>query len=494
MIKIDPEIFSHKQESGFYLFFKYFWSFLEPSTKLADNWHIKYLCDELQKVGARVIERQPFEYNLIINISPGETKTSIATIFFPVWLWINDASIRALTGSYSKDLALEPADKSRDLIKTEEFQSIFGDVFHLRKDLDAKSKYGTNKNGRRNAVSVGSTVTGKHAHVIIVDDPLSADQAKSDAIRETANNWMTKTLPTRKVDIDLVPTILIMQRLHEDDCTAKCAKIWKKNGKLKHIRLPADDRYEISPPELVENYTFDTDRKVMNPIRKPTRIINELENELTTTEAAGQLGQDPKPDQGNKLKKPWFKQRFTLDELPEDISWYSTTDGAYTKKTTNSATGVLVWTGYKGKLYLRAFRKFFLEFPELCEELPAFVKLNGVDQTGLNYVEPKAVGKSLVQTLRKAGGMNIVEDELPVGVTQQQGKEMRVDNITPFARSGNIFLLDGVDWSEFISELAVFPNGSHDDLVDVFVMACEKVAAPRRVALDKWLNWQNEGD
>lgn len=487
MYKIDPIIFSHNQTAGFYLFFKWFWSALEPTTELADNWHVRYLCDEMQKIGARVINREPLEENLIINISPGETKSSISTVFFPVWCWINDPSLRIITASYSKDLANGHSQKSRDLIKSEAFQKIFSDKFTLRKDMDAKSYYGNDKGGQRITASVGSTITGKHAHIIIVDDPLNQVQAKSDTERENANSWMTGALSTRKVEQDLTPTILIMQRLHEEDCTATMASAWSKAGTLKHIRLPADDRYPISPPELIEKYTDDSGRKVMNPIRKPARIIDRMEQEMTTADASGQLGQDPKPAEGNRLKKSWFSQRFELEEHP-DLVWNSVVDGAYTKKTSNSATGVLVWAAKDGKLFLRNYRKFFLEFPELCDQYPSFVRTNGVNRQGSNYVEPKAVGKSLVQTLRKKGNINIEEDKLPEGVTQQQGKEMRVDNITPFVRSGNVFLCEGVDWKEFIDECAVFPNGSHDDLVDCLCMAAEKVMTPRKVDLGKWLN------
>lgn len=151
---------------SYYEFFIEFWHCIE-SEKLADNWHIKYLCDELQDIAERVIRREPLKHNLIINISPGETKSSISTIFFPVWVWLKDPSLRIITASYSKDLATEHSVKSRDLIRSDQFQAVFGDLFQVRKDIDGKTNYANNKGGQRQIASVGSTITGKHAHLLI---------------------------------------------------------------------------------------------------------------------------------------------------------------------------------------------------------------------------------------------------------------------------------------------------------------------------------------
>lgn len=315
------------------------------------------------------------------------------------------------------------------------------------------------------------------------DDPISKDEAKSEVKRETARDWMGKTLSSRKVDAMLTPTILIMQRLHEEDPTASQSKAWGNNNQLKWIRLPADDRYKINPPELSENYTRSGNMNVMNPFRKPEKIIKSFEYEMTATEAAGQLGQDPRPAEGNKLKKGWFEQRFNLWELERlastrghKIKWNAVLDGAYTKKTSNSATGTLVYTIYEGKIYLRDFRKWHLEFPELIDEISKFYPPYFDQMSSTLFVEPKATGKSIVQTIRKIGGINIVEDKPPDAT--QKGKELRVDNITPFIRAMNVFLCDSVDWTVFIEECTVFPNGKHDDLVDCLVMATEKINTP----------------
>jgi hypothetical protein len=71
---------------SFYAFLKFFWP--EVSSEVfKDNWHIRYLCDELQSVALRVSQGLPKTYDLIINIPPGTTKTVICSIMFPAWCW-----------------------------------------------------------------------------------------------------------------------------------------------------------------------------------------------------------------------------------------------------------------------------------------------------------------------------------------------------------------------------------------------------------------------
>jgi len=465
---------------SFHRFFKTFWPILHQGTELKENWHIGYLCDELQAMGEAVIAGEEYDHNLIVNISPGETKSTISTIMFPAWLWCRDPSLRILTVSYSQSLAIEHSTASRDIIESDLYRLLFPYV-EIRRDMSAKTTYGNTAGGRRIVASTGSTVTGKHAHIIIVDDPINVEQAMSEAERETANRYLSTTLPSRKVDLNTAPTILIMQRLHEEDPTAEMAKIWEAQGKLKHIKLPADDRYDILPLHIKSKYTKQGDRLIMNPERRGWETLQKIEK-INRQMYAGQFGQNPAPAEGNKLKKAWFEQRITLaeleslaDEQGDPLRWYATVDGAYTKEKKNSATGVVVFTIFNDRLYLRDYAEYWLEFPELVDTLPAFVKDAGVGYDGLIYVEPKAIGKSLVQTLRAAGGLNIIEDELPQGVTRQAGKELRVDNIANFVKGGNVVLIEGADWEPFIQTLAVFPAGAHDDLVDCFVMACEKV-------------------
>jgi len=204
---------------------------------------MEYLCNELQKVAQLVIDRKPKDYDVIINIPPGTSKSTIVTVMLPAWCWIKDPSIRSLTASYSSSLSTDHAVKSRDIIKSDKFTQYFPYI-EIKKDQDNKTHYKNTEGGERYATSVTGSITGFHAHLLIVDDPLNPKEASSEVERERANNFMDVTLSTRKVSKSVTPTILVMQRLHEADCTGNWLD--KKGKDLKHICLPGELSNDVS--------------------------------------------------------------------------------------------------------------------------------------------------------------------------------------------------------------------------------------------------------
>lgn len=213
-ILVDDSVLDKVQalmcKKRFYNFVETFWSVIIPEEPVF-NWHIKYLCDELQELAYYIVNRLPKPYDLIINIPPGTTKSTIATIMFPAWLWTQDARLRIISSSYSSDVSLDQSQKSKDIITSEKYLKLFPDV-RIRRDKSGKGFYGNTAGGDRYVTSTGSAVTGKHAHVIINDDPQNPKQAESEPLRLQATDF-TKTLSTRKVNKKNTPTITIMQRL-----------------------------------------------------------------------------------------------------------------------------------------------------------------------------------------------------------------------------------------------------------------------------------------
>ena len=122
-----------------YHFLQYFWDLVSPH-KFEHNWHIQYLCEELEQVAERVALKQPKEYDLIINIPPGSTKTITCSIMFPAWCWTKWHWMRFITASYSSSLALESAEYCRDLIKSALFQQMYPEI-GIKDDKDIKSNY-----------------------------------------------------------------------------------------------------------------------------------------------------------------------------------------------------------------------------------------------------------------------------------------------------------------------------------------------------------------
>lgn len=120
-------------------FLEYFWDIASAHT-FHPNWHIEYLCGELEKVATRVGERRAREYDLIINVPPGTTKTITCSIMFPVWCWTRWPWMRFICASYSNTLSLESAEYCRDLIRSSKFREMYPDL-DIRDDKNVKSNF-----------------------------------------------------------------------------------------------------------------------------------------------------------------------------------------------------------------------------------------------------------------------------------------------------------------------------------------------------------------
>lgn len=428
------------------------------------NWHIPYLCKELQDLSVYIVNRQKKPYDLIINIPPGTTKSTIVTIMFPAWLWTQDATIRTITNSYSADLSIEHAVKSRDIITSDKYRMLFPNII-LRSDKSAKSSYENTVTGARYTTSTGGTITGKHGHLIINDDPLNPSQAASDADRETANEH-TKTLASRKVDKANTPTITIMQRLHEMDVTGYLLS--KKSEKIRHICLPAELSDNVKPAELRGRYV----NGLLDPVRLSREVLDEQKIDLGSRGYAGQYEQRPVADGGNIIKKGWFQHihRVDFERLRRNEPIIFWLDTAFTEKQENDPTGIIGTCGIGNNMYIVCAKKVYKEFPELIRFIPSFAKANGYTAHSTIRIEPKANGKSVVQSLKKNIGLNITEIK---SALVAEDKTTRLNYASPCVECGRVYLVIG-EWNEeFVDEVCGFPAKAHDEYVDLISYSCD---------------------
>ena len=443
------ELKAEKCRRNFFYFLQEFWDTIIPEEPIY-NWHIPFLCEEVQKVVEKVIRREEKDYDLIINISPGETKSTLITVMLPVWAWILDPSIRTLTASYSASLSTDHSVKSRDIIRSDKFKSYFPDI-KLKKDQDGKTHYKNTEGGERFATSVTGSITGFHAHLLIVDDPLSPKEAASDAEREKANAFMDTTLSTRKVNKSVTPTILVMQRLHQEDCTGN----WlSKDKRIKHICLPGEISKDVKPIELKEMYVDG----LMNPGRLTHNDLKELKTNLGSYGYAGQIMQTPSPLEGAIWQK-WFIP-VPDSEFPKQLTKLGTDwDLAYTEKQTNSACAFVTAGMYDSKMYIDAIGWDWMEFPALMSYMKA--------RQAPHYIEAKASGKSAKQTLTNQG-IPAIEVKVDGG-----DKVARAMLSTPFAEAGMILvrqsILDKL-YNDDKQGILLFPN-TGDDLADALAQS-----------------------
>lgn len=454
------KIESEACKESLFEFVKSFWSEIIPEEPVY-NWHIPYLCEELQIISEWIFNRQKKEYDLIINIPPGTTKSTIITIMFPAWLWAVDPTIRVISNSYAADLALDHSVKSRDIITSEKYIRLFPET-RIRPDKSAKGAYENTSKGARYSTSTGSAITGKHAHIIINDDPLNPKQASSDADRKQAIEH-TKTLSSRKVNKKNTPTITIMQRLHEQDVTGYLLS--KKGDTIKHICLPAELSDSVKPVDLKQRYIDD----LLDPIRLDSEVLKEAKKDLGSYGYANQFEQETAPPEGGIFKKDWFPIIQWKPEY-ESLIWNFAVDTAYTEKLDNDESAFIAYAHHKNDLIIRHVNECWLELPELVKHSISYSSLHGFSRNSRMYVEPKASGKSLVQTLGTDHAFNAVEDKTPL-----KDKVARAQGASPPCEAKRVKLIEG-NWNkDFLDRLTAFPNNKHKGLVDCLSIAVDKM-------------------
>lgn len=182
------------------------WPLLEPNGRpFVPNIASSAVIEHLQAVADGKITR------LAIAVEPGIGKSTIASIAYPAWMWTRQPAHRFACASHAHDLAVTLSRRTRRLIESQWYTNLFGIV--LRTDQNRADDFENTASGRRLAVGVGGALLGQRADTAIVDDSLSAADARSKATRDGTNEWYSNTLTTRLDDPDRAAQIVIQQRL-----------------------------------------------------------------------------------------------------------------------------------------------------------------------------------------------------------------------------------------------------------------------------------------
>lgn len=445
---------------------------MHNGAKPQSNWHIEVIADVMQQQIERVANGIEKEKDTIINIPPRSLKSFVCSVCAVAWAWVNYPSTNFICVSYSAELAIELSVLTRDLIQSEWYIESFPDI-KLRRGDNAKKKFQNTYGGKRFATSTTGAATGKGADIIVFDDVMNVEIATSDALRATALRTINTTFSSRFDNAKIGANFFIEQRLHEEDATGTALKDAPQD--YDHYSFPATSDGFIHP-EKYEKYYKEVEGesvKYLFPERFSKKVLDRLARKQGDYAYAGQYLQRPAPLEGGIIKKDWFNIVGLSDfqSVSKGVTWNFFLDTAYTTKSTNDPTAIICAGTKQNKLFVKKVSVFRLELPELLETIKSYVRDNGYSTRSRIYIEPKASGKSIVQTLRRQTGLNVLESKAP-----DVDKVTRAFAITPHIQNGRVYLCDGGGWvNGFLDECATFPNGKHDDQVDVLVMACDKL-------------------
>jgi hypothetical protein len=180
---------------------------LNPSTTFDWNWHIEVTAAKLQHCLTGDTKR------LIICLPPRHMKSFLASVALPAF-WLGHApTAKIICVSYGDGLS-EVFARDRLAIMTSPF---YQRVFATRLRKQSVHEVVTTAGGGCFSTSVGGVLTGRGADVIILDDVMKPDEARSDVRRATVKLWYNNSLNTRLDDQRTGRIIFCMHRLHQDD-------------------------------------------------------------------------------------------------------------------------------------------------------------------------------------------------------------------------------------------------------------------------------------
>ena len=404
--------------------------------------HHALICDALMRVFRGECKR------LIINVPPRYSKTELAVVNFIAWCFGQVPDCEFIHASYSGALAVNNSAAVRGVMQHEEYVAIFPGVQFAS---DAQHHWKTTAGGVMYATGTGGTITGfgagKHrpgfGGAIIIDDPHKADEARSDVIRQGVIEWFQNTLESRKNSPD-TPIIVIMQRLHEKDLSG-----WLLGGgngeEWEHLCLSA----------------WNEDGTPLWPEKHDAAALRRMETAAPYV-FAGQYRQAPSPPGGNIFKPDRLE---VVDAIPAGTRFVRGWDFAATIEVPGKDPD---WT-VGGKLGVTPAGRWIIADIGRLRGGPEDVEsalLNTARRDGSSIrvripQDPGQAGKS------QAANFSKLLAGFPVTAKPVSGD--KVTRAEPFAAQvnvGNVMMLRA-DWNDaLISEMRLFPNGSHDDQVD----------------------------
>lgn len=455
------------------------------------------MCAHLQAISEGRLTKDGESPRLLVNVPPGTMKSLLTAVFWPAWEWgpRNQPHLRYLGVAHEVNLAGKHSTLMRRLVTSEWYQANWGDRVQLTRDQNEKVNFENTKGGFRIAVA-SSSITGRRADRVIIDDPHSVDGAASEALRQNVNENFLEAIPLRLSDPKRSAIVVIKQRLHEDDVSGI---ILAKGLGYVHLMLPMEfepKRRCVTgipwlPPGETKPRPFADPRKVdgelLFPERFPAFVVERDKTVMGRYAVAGQFQQLPAPRGGGLFKHEWW-QPWTDEEatklgvkpghLPSLSYVLGVIDTAYTKQEENDPCAMVVlgiWKDARGQpqVMLCGAWEDWLEFNPLVEKTAKTCEDFGVDRL---LIESKASGISVAQELnrrfsRSRWGLELIDPG-------KGDKLSRAYAITSIFEGGQVWAPGKVDgdttkyrsWAEkVIDQMGKFPKDKHDDLTDAVV-------------------------
>ena len=424
--------------------------------------HHAIMADAFERVARGDLKR------LIINMPPRHTKSEFASYLLPSWFLGKYPEKKIIQTAHTAELAVGFGRKVRNLVSSDEYRKVFDTV--LSSDSKAAGRWNTDAGGDYFAIGVGGAVTGKGADLLIIDDPHSEQEAKqgNPAVFDNVYEWFTSGPRQRLQPGGAI--IIVMTRWSKRDLTGQILKNAGKEGV---------DQWEIIDfPAIMPSGT------PLWPAFWSKTALEALKAELPVAKWEAQYQQNPTSEEGAIIKREHWRI-WEKDHAPDCDYIIQSWDTAFEKNNRADYSACTTWGVFdqvnqhgdlRANIILLDAFKGRLEFPELKKQA---LELYQEWEPDTLIVEKRAAGAPLIYEMRKMG---IPLSEFTPG--KGNDKISRVNAISDLFASGVVWCPETRWAEEVMDELASFPNGDHDDLVDSSSQALMRFRQGGFIAID----------
>lgn len=419
--------------------------------------HIKVIANALQKVERGEIKR------LMIFLPPRHGKSMLTSEMFPAWYLGRNPDKQIIFATYNQQFASDFGRKVRNHMNNDVYNNIFTSTY-VSDDSAAANRFHTTKGGVYYAVGAGSSITGRGAHILLIDDLIkNREEADSSLIRQKHKEWYSSTAYTRLEPNGAV--VIIQTRWHNDDLSG-----WLLSEKK-------DDWHIINLPAITHTESGDN---ALWPERYSLERLNEIRDTISSRDWSALYMQSPVEEGGSVFKEEWLKY-YDIRPALSDMNIYIFVDPANSKNKNSDNTAILVIGANKDgniylldawvdKLNLKERENIVFHAHEEYRPRMVYYEKYGM-QLDIEYMKQAMEYRNYRFSIADVGG--------------SMAKVDRITRLAPYFEDGKIYLPKFLKKRNYLGreidlvtyfkdeEYRQFPAAKHDDMIDAFARLCD---------------------
>tara|TARA_R100001198_G_scaffold23388_1_gene12019 strand:- start:3472 stop:4956 length:1485 start_codon:yes stop_codon:yes gene_type:complete len=408
--------------------------------------HHRIIGEKFNKIAQGKLKR------LIVCLPPRHTKSEFASTYFPAWMMGLRGNLKIIQTTHTAELAVRFGRRVRNIIDSDEYQEVFPKL-KLEADNKSAGRWTTNQGGESFYAGVGGAITGRGADLLIIDDPVSEQDALSPTAMDSIYDWYTSGPRQRLQPGGII--VIVMTRWSTKDLVGK---VLKKQGDDY-----ADQWDVVEFPAIMP----ESDEPLWPEFWKKDELLG-VKASLPIGKWNSQWMQNPTAEEGSIVKREWWRV-WKDDDIPPYSYVIQSYDTAFSKKETADYSAITTWAIFQPQtdgpeqIILLDAQRVRLDFPDLKKMAWEEYKYWQPDCV---LIEAKASGTPLTHELRRMG--------IPVTAytpSRGQDKIARMNSVAPIFESGMVWAPDRPFAEEVVEEMASFPYGDHDDYCDSSTMA-----------------------